>query len=809
MLQGLSTLEARERLRTYGPNVLVSARRIRPLEIFLSQFKSALVLILIAAAAISFFVSEPLDAVVILAIVFLNALFGFIQEYRAENAIAALKKLVVNRVRVIRDGGEVEINAEELVPGDIFLLEEGQKIPADGKILEAINLSVNEASLTGESMPVVKSSFAKATEDAKSVFMGTVVDHGRGLARVTETGMRTRFGKVASLISEVEEERTPLQTDLDRLGGLVILIGLLSATAIVVLGTIRGQEILFILLLGISLAVAVVPEGLPAVVTITLGLGTQRMAKRNTIIRRLSSIETLGSADVIATDKTGTLTKNEMRVKKVFVDGRVYAEDALSLKSNPKFAQILKVGVLASTASLVKEEGRIKVLGDSTEGALLLLAKEHGLDYREERGKGKLFREFSFDPRLKRMSVIWDTPGVGYEILTKSAPELLLDLSTLSSGEKKKVGEEIDNLASQGFRLLGVGSRRVGRREPSAELSREEVERNLEYLGFVAIYDPPREEVPQAIALAQRAGIEIKMITGDNPLTARAIGHEIGLSAGVGEVFVGSDLDQLSPEDFKKLVVKAKIFARVSPEHKLRIVKALEEQGKVVAVTGDGVNDAPALKQASVGLAMGITGTDVAKETADAVLADDNFASIVGATEQGRLIYENIFKSIRYLLGCNAGELVAILGAVLLGLPSPLTPIQILWMNLVTDGLPALALSEDPGGAKIMERPPRKKGVPILDLLGKRWMTVVGLSLGLAALLTFILLDFLSLEKARTATFTVFVVGEMIAALAVRKGERFFSNPLLFVSIAITLAAQALIVFWPPAQAIFDTTSLF
>lgn len=809
MLQGLSTLEARERLRTYGPNVLVSARRIRPLEIFLSQFKSALVLILIAAAAISFFVSEPLDAVVILAIVLLNALFGFIQEYRAENAIAALKKLVVNRVRVIRDGGEVEINAEELVPGDIFLLEEGQNIPADGQLLEAINLAVNEASLTGESAAVEKSSFAKATEDAKSIFMGTVVDHGRGLARVTEAGMRTRFGKVASLISEVEEGRTPLQTDLDRLGGLIILIGLLSAAAIVVLGTIRGQEILFMLLLGISLAVAVVPEGLPAVVTITLGLGTQRMAKRNTIIRRLSSIETLGSADVIATDKTGTLTKNEMRVKKVFVDGKVYAEDALSLKSNPKFAQILKVGVLASTASLVKEEGRIKVLGDSTEGALLLLAKEHGLDYREERGKGKLFREFSFDPRLKRMSVIWDTPGVGYEILTKSAPELLLDLSTLSSGEKKKVGEEIDNLASQGFRLLGVGSRRVGQREPSAELSREEVERNLEYLGFVAIYDPPREEVPQAIALAQRAGIEIKMITGDNPLTARAIGHEIGLSAGVGEVFVGSDLDQLSPEDFKKLVVKAKIFARVSPEHKLRIVKALEEQGKVVAVTGDGVNDAPALKQASVGLAMGITGTDVAKETADAVLADDNFVSIVGATEQGRLIYENIFKSVRYLLGCNAGELIAVLGAVLLGLPSPLTPIQILWMNLVTDGLPALALSQDPGNPKIMEKPPRKKGTPVLDLLGQRWLVSVGLLLGLAALSTFVLLDFVSLEKARTATFAVFVVGEMVAALAVRRGEKFFSNPLLFLAIAATLIAQAAITFWPPAQAIFDTVPLF
>lgn len=817
MLSGLTTEEAAARLEQYGPNVITGARGIRPLEIFLSQFKSFLVLILIAATLISFFVGEAFDAIVILAIVVLNAGFGFVQEYRAENAIAALRKLVISRVRVIRDGQEIEIDAQELVLGDLFLLEEGQKIPADADLVEAINLSVNEASLTGESQPVAKSSEALAKEDEKNIFMGTVIERGRGLGRVTETGMRTRFGKIASLLTEIEEEETPLQKDLDRLGGAIIAIGLLAAAAIFVSGVIRGQDLIFMLLLGVSLAVAVVPEGLPAVVTITLGLGTRRMARKNAIIRRLSSIETLGSADVICTDKTGTLTKNEMRVKKVFlapsevagVDGGIYDEKELTPQKNTKFAQILRVGNLASSASLVKENDRLKVLGDSTEGALLLLAQEHEVDYRRERARGKLWREFPFDRTIKRMSVIWETPGVGYEILTKSAPELLLDLSTLTPEEKEKVKAEIDQLAAQGFRILGFGYRYLGEREPRLKLAREEAEKGLEYLGFAAIYDPPRAGVAEAIAIARRAGIEVKLITGDNPLTARAIGAEVGLEATSDEVAIGADLDHLASEEWRSAVEKTKIFARVSPEHKLKIVKALEEQGKVVAVTGDGVNDAPALKQASVGLAMGITGTDVAKEASDAVLADDNFASIVGAIEEGRIIYENILKSARYLLGCNSGELIAILGAILLGLPAPLTPIQILWMNLVTDGLPALALAEDPGGQGMMGRPPRRKGAPVFDLLGKRWMVAVGLSLGLSAFFAFFFLKDLSLGRARTLAFSIFVVGEMIAALAVRRGERLFSNPLLWFAVVATVILQVLIVFWPPLQAVFDTTSLF
>jgi len=782
MVQGLSSQEAQKRLAQYGPNVLVGAGRVRPLAIFLSQFKNLLILILLAAAALSFFVGEALDAAVIAAIVLLNAGFGFVQEFRAENAIAALRKLVVSRVRVIRSGKEIEVDAATLVPGDVFLVTEGQKIPADATLVEAINLTVNEASLTGESLPAAKSSEAQASADEKSVFMGTVVERGRGLGKVTETGMNTRFGRIASLLSEIEDEETPFQKD---------------------------QDLLFILLLSISLAVAIVPEGLPAIVTIALGLGTQRMARKNAIIRRLSAIETMGSADIIATDKTGTLTKNEMVVKKAFIDGKIYEEKDLDPKKNKKFAQILRIGAICSNASLFEENGQVKILGDSTEGSLLKLAQEHGLDYRKERAYGGLFKEFSFDRVLKRMSVIWDTPGVGYEVLTKSAPEILLDLSTLPSGEKEKIRSEIEALASSGLRLIGFGMRKVGDADPSHQITREEAEHDLEYLGFVAIYDPPRPEAYEAIIGAQKAGIEVKMITGDNPLTAQAIGREVGLVAASGEIAVGKDLDRVSDEKLKDIAAKVKIFARVSPEHKIRIVKALQQGGKIVAVTGDGVNDAPALKAADVGLAMGITGTDVAKEAADAVLADDNFASIVGAIREGRTIYDNIFKSIRYLLGCNSGELTAILGAVILGLPSPLTPIQILWMNLVTDGLPALALSEDKGDPKIMERPPRRKGVPVLNLLGPRWMMGVGLSLGLTALATFILLDFVSLEKARTATFTVFVVGEMIAALAVRGREKLFSNPLLFVAIGIALLSQAVIVFWPPAQKIFDTVPLF
>ena len=807
MITGLTSEEAQKRLEQFGPNVLVGGARVRPLKIFLSQFKSFLVAVLVVAAAFSLVVGENLDAIVILAIVVLNAAFGFIQEYRAENAIAALRRMVVNRVRVIRDGGEIEINAEELVPGDIFLLGVGQKIPVDAKLLEAVNLTINEASLTGESAPVTKLSPGK--DDEGMVFMGTVVNSGRGLGEVQQTGMQTKFGRIASLISEVEEEATPLQKDLSRLGKAIIVIGFSAALAIFAIGELRGNPLVETILSAISLAVAIVPEGLPAIVTMGGGLGAQRMARKNTIIRRLSSIETFGSTDVICTDKTGTLTKNEMVVKKVFIKGKVYEEAALQTEKNKEFAQIIRTGVLANTASLVEEDEGFKVLGDSTEGSLLLLAKEHGIDYRQERDKGKLFREFSFDQKLKRMTVVWDTPGIGYEIFTKSAPEILLEISTLSIKEKKEIKDEIDTLASQGFRLLGFGHRRVGTEEPSHSITREQAERDLEYLGFVAIYDPPREGVNEAIKLAHQAGIGVRMITGDNPLTARAIGQEVGLFATEEQVIEGPAIEAMTDEELKEIVGRVKIFARVSPEHKIRIVKAYKEIGKVVAVTGDGVNDAPALKQADVGIAMGVTGTDVAKESADAVLADDNFVSVVAAIEQGRLIYCNILKSIRYLLGCNFGELVTVLGAVALGFPVPLTPIQILWMNLVTDGLPALALSEDPGDHNVMDETPRKKGVPILDLLGKRWLFAVGFGLGAAALITFILLDFVSLAEARTATFTVFVVGEMVAALAVRKGERLFSNPLLWVSILLALGLQALILTVPPLQQIFDTVPLF
>jgi Ca2+-transporting ATPase len=801
MISGLTSAEAEKRLQEFGPNVLVGGTRVHPLKILLSQFKSFLVVILIVAAAFSLFVGENLDAIVILAIVALNAVFGFIQEYRAENAIAALRRMVVNRVRVTRDGQEIEINAEELVPGDIFFLGVGQKIPADAQLLEAVNLTINEASLTGESVPVTK--LFQGKDDEGIVFMGTVVNSGHGLGEVQQTGMRTKFGEVASLISGVKGETTPLQKDLARLGRIIIGIGLFAALAIFAIGELRGNPLIETLLAAISLAVAVVPEGLPAIVTITLGLGAQRMARKNAIIRRLSSIETFGSTDVICTDKTGTLTKNEMMVKKAFLDGRVYEEAALTV-TNKRFAQILRTGVLANSASLIEEAGGFKVLGDSTEGSLLLLAKEHGIDYRKERDKGKLFREFSFDQKLKRMTVVWDTPGVGYEVFTKSAPEILLGISNISDQEKKKIKEEIDSLASQGFRCLGFGYRRVGKEEPSRSITRAQAERDLEYLGFVAIYDPPREGVREAIKLAQQAGIAVRMITGDNPLTARAIGKEVGLFAAEDQVIEGPVIEKMTNDELREVVGRIKIFARVSPEHKIRIVKAYKELGKVVTVTGDGVNDAPALEQADVGMAMGITGTDVAKESADAVLADDNFVSVVAAIEQGRLIYRNILKSIRYLLGCNFGELVTILGAVALGLPVPLTPIQILWMNLVTDGLPALALSEDSGDYNVMLEPPRKKGVPVLDLLGKHWLLAAGLGLGAAALVTFVLLDFASLAAARTATFTVFVVGEMVAALAVRRGERVFSNPLLWFSILLSLGLQGLILTVPSFQRIFD-----
>lgn len=818
---GLTSEEAAKLLEQYGKNEITSGKKIRPLEIFVSQFKSFLILILFIAAGLSFLAGlrtkEWLDTIFILIIIVLNAIFGFIQEYRAEKSIAALKSLVITRVRVLRDGKEVEIDATELVPGDIFIIEEGQKIPADAKLLEAVNLEVNEASLTGESIPVTKE-VNETEEDAKfSVFMGTVAERGKGKALVSTTGMNTKFGKIASLLKEIEEEPTPLQKHLNILGKQLGIISIFGATLVFGLGYFHSREIIQTLLTGASLAVAVVPEGLPAIVTITLAMGVQRMARRQSIIRRLSSIEAIGSVDLICSDKTGTLTKNEMVVRKIWVGNKVSdVEDPSLNKSEGSFAKLLRIGILCNNASISEDDGKVNILGDRTEGSLLVLAKEKGVDVESYKEDGSLLNEFPFDSKLKRMAVVWGDKAAS-EVLAKGAPEIILERSSkifsndkaieLSESDRKNTTKAIENLASQGFRLLGLGFRDFS--GDPGKVGRDEVEKDLTFVGMVAIADPPREEVKGAIEVAHTAGIRVVMITGDNPLTARAIGKEIGLIKEGDNVLSGDQIEKMRQNELESSVDRIKIFARVTPEHKLKIVKAFQAKGATVGVTGDGVNDSPALKQANVGLAMGIIGTDVAKEASDMVIADDNFASIVKAVEEGRVIYENILKSIRYLLSCNAGELITILGAVAVGFPSPLTPIQILWMNLVTDGLPALALAEDPETSDTMSRPPRNKSIPIFTILGKKFILVVGIILAVVTLLVFIFFfrggD---LEKARTFSFTILVFGQMVVAFVVRKGERWNSNKLLLLAITATVILQILILTLPPLHSIFDVVPL-
>ncbi len=815
---GLTSEEAANLLEKHGKNEITSGKKIRPLEILISQFKSFLILILFIAAGLAALAGEKLDTIFILIIIVLNAIFGFIQEFRAEKAIAALKNLVVTRVRVVRDGKEVEINATELVPGDVFIIEEGQKIPADAKLLEAVNLEINEASLTGESIPVAKEVDEIKDDDKFSVFMGTVAERGKGRALVSATGMKTKFGKIASLLKEIEEEPTPLQKHLDTLGKQLGIISILGATLVFGLGFLYGGELFETLLTGASLAVAIVPEGLPAIVTITLAIGVQRMARRQSIIRKLSSIEAIGSVDVICSDKTGTLTKNEMVVRKIWVDNKVSDIDDQSLsKDAESFSKLLRIGILCNDATISEKNGEVNILGDRTEGSLLVLAKEKGIDIGKYKENGDLQNEFPFESKLKRMTVVWGNKS-NSEVLAKGAPEIILERSAkilmggktteLSALDRKNIAKVIEDLASQGFRLLGLGFREFD--GDVSKTQRDNAEKDLTFVGIVAIADPPREEVKGAIEIAKTAGIRVTMITGDNPLTASAIGKEIGLIKEGDEVLSGDQIEKMQQSELEESVDKIKIFARVTPEHKLKIVKAFQAKGSTVGVTGDGVNDSPALKQANVGLAMGIIGTDVAKEASDMVIADDNFASIVKAVEEGRVIYENILKSIRYLLSCNAGELITILGAVAIGFPSPLTPIQILWMNLVTDGLPALALAEDPETSDTMSRPPRNKFVPIFTVLGKKFILIVGIVLAVLALLVFtFFFKAGELEKARTLAFTILVLGQMVIAFIVRKGEKWNSNKLLLLTVAVTLTLQILILTFTPLHSIFDVVPIF
>lgn len=800
LTQGLSDREAEARLAEFGPNQLTEKKGRSPFSIFLDQFKGFIIWVLIGAAAVSGALREWVDALAIVAIVILNGLLGFLQEARAEKSLAALKKLSTPASKVIRGGKLRIIPSPQLVPGDLIELEAGDNIPADGRISYATaNFATMEASLTGESTPAAKTALPLMEKElpladrANMVYAGTFVAAGKGRALAAATGMRTELGKIAGMIQAIEEETTPLQKKLEQFGKWIVYACLVLVGLVFGLEILRGGELLNVFLTAVSLAVAAIPEGLPAVVTIALALGVQRMVKRHALIRKLSSVETLGSATVICSDKTGTLTKNEMTVQAVFADGRLFEVSGVGYeprgefmidgqtidpKEHPDLNKTLSAGVLCNGAQLVFEEGSYKIFGDPTEGALLTCAGKAGLNKAELEERYPFVEEIPFDAARKKMTIVRRDKDK-FVAYVKGAPDILLNDCLIDPAEKQRILAMNEQLAGRAMRILAVAYREMDQLP-------EEIEKDLVFLGLLAMIDPPREEAKAAVAKCKTAGIKVLMITGDHQNTAEAIGRELGIET---------------------------VYARVSPEDKIRIVKELRGQGEIVAMTGDGVNDAPAVKEADIGVAMGITGTDVTKEVSDMVITDDNFASIVAAVEEGRGIYDNIRKFVHYLLSCNAGEILVMFIASLIGLPAPLLPIQILWINIVTDGLPALALGVDPVDPDIMKRPPRPAGERVITLPQAVLMMFQGTFMAVGALLAFIymLRAGESLAHARTAAFVVLACSQLFHSFNCRSQTRslfklgIFNNGGLVLAFALSFLMQMAVVYVPVLQAIFKT----
>ncbi len=757
----LTSIEAENLLKRYGPNTLRETVSHPPLAIFLDQFKNVLVVLLMLAAVFSFFVGDALDGSLILAILILNALLGFAQEFKAEKALAALKRLTVGSVKVLRDGRTQAGPSTAIVPGDINFLEEGEKIPADAELLESIHLEADESALTGESLPV-----AKQVGQEGQIAMGTIVVSGRGTAKVTATGMQTKFGRIAEKLSEIKSEETPLEKKMAVLGKQLGIIALVAAALIAAIGLLRNDPLIESLLTAISLAVAAVPEGLPAVVTIALAVGTQRMARQKSILRKLAAIESLGGVTVIATDKTGTLTKNDMRVTDVWFSGKAGKPHDLKHSTSAVLSELVRIGVLCNNASLSKTFGSEQpgVIGDKTEGSLLLLARDLGIDHDEMRNQYDLVEEFSFSSQKKMMTVI-RKDGKTVTVFTKGAPESVLasctkyrngtSSQTLTDSRRKDLESAFRSFARKGLRMIAFGKKEIVWRNQT----RETVESDLTFYGFVGISDPPRPEIAKAVETSRRAGIDTIMITGDNELTAQAIAKEVGLLKPGDQVITGSQFEQLSDPDAAALLPKIRIVARATPEQKFRIVKLLQSGGQIVAVTGDGVNDALALKQADVGVAMGITGTDVAKEAADMIITDDNYASLVVAVEEGRTIFDNIKSTTKYLIGCNLGEIGSITLGVILGWPYILSPLQILYVNLVTDGLPAIGLALTPKQGDIMTRSPRKE-TQIFNNHDVLWFIEVGLLTTVAALVSFAVGSAQSVTLGRSLAFLAIILAQ-------------------------------------------------
>jgi len=865
---GLSSAEVEHRLQEFGPNALKEAPQTTFWQMLWEQFKSFVVSLLIVAALISALLGDYVEAAAIMAIVILNAALGVIQEYRAEQSLAALRKLAAPEAHVIRDGSHLAIPASQLVPGDLVLLEAGNFIPADIRLLEAINLRIDEAALTGESVPVQKDAEMLFEPDIplgdrkNSAFMGTLVSYGRGRGVVIATGMHTQIGLIAEMLQSVQMEPTPLQRRLDQLGKTLGWAALAVCALVFVVGWLKGSNPLDMFMIAVSLAIAAVPEGLPAIVTISLALGMREMIKRHALIRRLASVETLGSATTICSDKTGTLTQNEMTVTRIWVDGQsiqvsgsgYYPEGDFSvgdktvnLSQYQAALTALWVAALNNDASLEisgASDGKqtYRVVGDPTEGAMVVAAAKAGASADELNQAYPRIQEIPFDSNRKRMVTVHalkepqaedispfddaDQKPQGYVITVKGAPDIVLNSCgyyqriddypvPLDEAQQMRILSANDTMTQDALRVLGVAYR-LSDELPDTE-DPQNLERDLVFVGLIGMIDPPRPEVPPALEKARQAGIRTVMITGDYPNTARAIAESIGLIQPGHQVLTGPDLAQMDDESLKNQVTYSDVFARVSPDHKMRIVEALQASGEVVAMTGDGVNDAPSIKRSDIGVAMGITGTDVAKESADMVLTDDNYASIVAAVEQGRVIYSNIRKFVYYLLSCNLAEIAIIFLGTLVTGNSPLTAIQLLWLNLISDGAPALALGTEKGDPDIMKHPPRPPREPIINRFmqtGIAVQTIADTAVTLFAYFLGLKLHPETPEFAETMAFVTLSISELLRAFTARS-ERYpvlkvgvFSNRFMNLAVSSSFVLLMGVIYIPFLNDIFNTIPL-
>lgn len=853
-LKGLTSKEAEKRLKIYGKNELVKRKKISPLKIFFNQFSDFMTIILLLATFFSLCMGETIEALTIIFIVFLNAVLGFWQEFKTEKTLEALKNLAAPTAMVIREGNHLIIPAAEVVPGDIIIVEAGNRVPADAVLIEAKNLTTDESMLTGESIPVEKEaskkSFLRKAEETptsnQTIFMGTSITSGKGIGIVINTGMNTEMGKIADMLQNIEEDQTPLQKRLEKMGkylvyGCLILCGLVS-----IIGILKGESIFNMILAGISLSVAAIPEGLPAVVTISLAIGVQKMLKKNALIRRLPAVETLGCTTVICSDKTGTLTENKMVVRKIKIGSETFEITGAGFepigdfisngkiiipKTHRALMDCLTAGALCNNADLIKVNEKAKyqkttiwsIYGDPTEGAILVAAAKAGITTNWLKNIYTRIHEIPFDSTKKMMTTVYKNNQGKINSFTKGAPDVIINLCShfqdskgihpLDSQIKAKILNDISEMASEALRVIAVAKKVL----PDRKFNENDLEKNLIFLGIMGMIDPPRKEAIDAIKKCKKAGIKTVMITGDHQLTAKAIAKDLGIITTNEKVITGDQIDKLNDLEFDKAVLETSVYARVSPRHKLKIVKSLKRNGHIVAMTGDGINDGPAVKEADIGISMGITGTDVTKESSSMILLDDNFSTIVSAVEEGRAIYDNIRKFIRYMLSCNIGEVLTMFLGTFLSTPVPLIPIQILWVNLVTDGLPGIALGLDPAEKDIMERKPRSPDEHIFShgLLGT--ILIRGILIGLGTLAAFCIEYFIlnkGLEAARTAGFTTLVISQLIHVFECRSETKdlfqisLFENKYLLWAVAISTIMLLGVLYIPYFQGIFKTVPL-